>query len=542
MISYILNSDSVVEDVITIPKIYLEDEPDVGRADIGRVEIKSPSFRRASCQIKIDDYDIDVFEMKVDNKIYLIDTIAFGMIRSKNCSNIYLLKTHRTDTRGDTHGNTKIYTASLKDIQSQHSLGYTHLGKGGQGQVIGNGNIVEKIFSHKLSAIKEIAVYKYLSHSYLYGNHIPKLHAFDVSRKTLYLEQLSPTTNRITYSNVKKIIEILSYVSSIGIINSDIKPQNIILLSDKVYVIDWGNSVIDRSRLQCQYRGTCGTRKYMCPEYLMIKASEYKEVIKDTDHYVSKGRNLIQTTTGNKIDVWSLGITILSSYYKHKKMKWNDVDEYTLKCYLNNNIDKLFLSKEDKEYLTKKYPILPSLLEMNMKKRCDFIELNKIVNNIETDIDFLYGTRIYPLNALSELKENRSRILDKFLSATEGYNRRYDILFNSIEMFDYFAYKMICNGDKDEISNYDTNDFIVLSRSVFRNSEIEDKDITKNSVRIMNILNGDIIFSGFYTYVTRHCSGNLDKLIKGVFSIYKDIENKRVVNYSRNLRKVKSLI
>ena len=381
--SYILNSPDILvnEDENISSHIFLEDK-----------EIKVKSIKKNST-VEFESESIDTFKIKTENDDSLIiDIFVMELLRSKYVKDIYLYKTEYT------HRNTPIFSCSTSSYSSPKPISYKKLGKGGQGKVIGNSHIVEKTFMNITSMVKEISVYKYLSRCFLYGKNIPKLLSFDFERKSMYLEQYT-TECLLTDRNVRKIISILAETSSLGVINSDIKPYNMLVSDSQLFVIDWGNSTIDRTRKQCQYRGVCGTRKYMCPEYLLMKSEEYKEIVKTPSKYVDKATSLLRNEGGSKIDVWSLGISILSQFFKSTKTKWENVDKAVISSYMKDETILSNLPSNSKE-LRKKYPYICLLLEKDMKKRKDIYELNRIVNFSDIDIKPFYGIKLYSVEDL----------------------------------------------------------------------------------------------------------------------------------------------
>ncbi len=274
----------------------------------------------------------------------------------------------------------------------------------------------------------------------------------------------------------------------------------------------------------------------MSPEYLITKLDSY-HLKEKTKKYYEKGFKLIKKYDGNKIDIWSLGMTILLLYHKQlQKKKLEKVDDKVIDCYFKKQkIYDLLLEKKEFKKLEEKYPYIKKMLEMNIKKRANIQELYGEKNHLYT-----YGIKVYPLIVLRKAYEHYNIDRKKALTTIykickEQEDRRYDILFNSIELLDFYIYKKYSSNSHIESIDYDN--FVILSRILYRNSEVSNDDINNDMIKIIYYLDCELICSGFFTYVSFHLKGKCtDKFITKVFLKYLDIDTKRIEDFKTNFK------
>jgi len=131
---------------------------------------------------------------------------------------------------------------------------------------------------------------------------------------------------------IKKIKKILNNIHKLNILHRDLKPDNIIINDKKVYLIDFGNSIIGNFD-----NNVSGTINYMCPKSLKLFLG-YKNI-----------------KCNYKSDLWSFCIIIYELIYHHNPFidKFNE-DNY--KQYQNKIINNIliFEKKDISKILYKK--------------------------------------------------------------------------------------------------------------------------------------------------------------------------------------------
>ena len=76
-----------------------------------------------------------------------------------------------------------------------------------------------------------------------YYNHFPKIIKIDKKEHTIYMTYCG---NNITYNNIPKSwknqdIKIIEYIQLTDIVHGDINPENICVLNNTIFLIDFGN-------------------------------------------------------------------------------------------------------------------------------------------------------------------------------------------------------------------------------------------------------------------------------------------------------------
>ena len=159
---------------------------------------------------------------------------------------------------------------------------------------------------------------------------------------------------------LKELIHTFAELQRHKISHRDIKPQNILLFPDNKFKIsDFGEAKELMTNNRATIKQTIrGTELYMSP--ILFRALQKKNMSKYTEHNTFKS------------DVFSLGLCILFA----STLTFNSLCEIRE---LNNSKDIKFILKRylEKKYTNKFNDFLFSMLEIDEKFRCDFIELEK---------------------------------------------------------------------------------------------------------------------------------------------------------------------
>ena len=128
------------------------------------------------------------------------------------------------------------------------------------------------------------------------------------------------------YDVIIQICEGLNHMHNIPLLHRDLKPGNILIMNDKVKIIDFGLSKLKNSDSAKEWSttaGVAGTKKYLPPECL--------KNIDSTDIKIN-----------DKVDIWSLGVIIhqLVTGRKHPFQE-NENDPWTENVITN----KMFIDK-----------------------------------------------------------------------------------------------------------------------------------------------------------------------------------------------------
>ncbi len=164
---------------------------------------------------------------------------------------------------------------------------------------------------------------------------------------------------------IKDLVRTFSYLQKRNISHRDIKPQNILIFNGGEYKLaDFGEA----KELLNNYNNTNkqtlrGTELYMSP--ILFQALRSKTFLKYINH------------NSYKSDVFSFGLCCLfastlsfQSLYDIRELKNN---------FLIRDVVEIYLKKR---YSNKIIDIICLMLEIDEKLRCDFIDLEQIIENI----------------------------------------------------------------------------------------------------------------------------------------------------------------
>ena len=164
-------------------------------------------------------------------------------------------------------------------------------------------------------------------------------------------------TENELFNIMKKLIKTLSLMQQNHITHRDIKLENILIVNNKYKICDFGESrtLNQKGKIVQPVRGS---ELYMSPILFFGLNQKLKQVIHNT----------------YKSDVFSLGMCILFA------ANLGDIILYKIREMTNmNEIRKVLKSYLDKRYSNYFIEILLCMLEVNEKKRPDFIQLEKVI-------------------------------------------------------------------------------------------------------------------------------------------------------------------
>lgn len=256
-------------------------------------------------------YWSEIFQSKNSKYFFIegpnikIDKISYNLFKSYDTKHFVAVK-----KTGDIFALKPIQKKSEEKVPS--NLEYQpskKLGEGSYGSVSyfpTENIVVKKIKDTQLSqdTIKEIAIYMCLARL----SCMPKMLGFDFDREiTLQLERGVTTLGdaKLTKEEFKvvmfRLAKCMRQIASQGIINCDIKPNNIIISEKgKVQIIDWGLAEIDTSKGQIVKKNThIQTLNYRSPEIMLYFEQKLHDDI---------------AVYSNKVDIFSLGLVYYNIY------------------------------------------------------------------------------------------------------------------------------------------------------------------------------------------------------------------------------------
>ncbi len=275
--------------------------------------------------------------------------------------------------------------------------------------------------------LKEIAIYKLLSvilclpkmYDYSFDKDITI--DFEAGAIDLFDYIVSEQYTKVSYQTKKYIMFQLAYcmsrISSQGIINCDIKPDNIILSGDKAMIIDWGMSAIDRTRGQTRLKKAWGSLGTMAPEVL--------------EYYIYQSETDFKFTA----DIWSLGCVFLSlltraPLHSFQEQGYSKEAEGVFKKIFKEDTLVEVLNTTDGEYHMAAYlsirknlpvealPLLTGMLNPNPKLRFNYREIlnSPFFSDIEKPeikpLNFLGSVEPFEITENTEERETMLRYLD----------------------------------------------------------------------------------------------------------------------------------
>ena len=158
---------------------------------------------------------------------------------------------------------------------------------------------------------------------------------------------------------IKQLVKCYSLLQKCNITHRDVKPQNILILNDLFKICDFGEAMITHGKNGFIHQPIRGSELYMSPILFDALNNHKRDVIHNT----------------YKSDVFSLGMCIFfaatltfQSLYDIREIKNMEVIENILGNYLYQH------------YSGDIVDILVKMLQLDEKKRPDFIQLERIIN------------------------------------------------------------------------------------------------------------------------------------------------------------------
>lgn len=228
------------------------------------------------------------------------------------------------------------------EIDSMEILIMAFIGSGTYGSVfkhtdgtvrksISHAKEVEGAIGNYQSTIREIIAYKVL----LGVPNIAVLHKIKSNPEktniilTHYKQPLSDMTLPLPLEQVKsftfQILNAVSYMHNCGLMHRDIKPNNIMVTGDQIYLIDFGLSRYCCYSSDKAYSEEAQSLHYMAPEVMLTQL-----------------RHKIEPYT-SKIDIWSIGIIVLNMLGKFNDIypiSRNDMIRHIIHQYGPINVDR----------------------------------------------------------------------------------------------------------------------------------------------------------------------------------------------------------
>lgn len=454
-------------------------------------------------------YNSNFSRRKIDNNIYYfipelniyIDEISFNTFKNPDHKVFYAIKNDDSDTyylKPLTKEQHKNYQKYKDDFEYE---GSKLIGSGSYGEVRAY-NTQKSVIKTSLSEeddisqdiVKEIAIYRYLKD--LNFLCIPRLQNFKLSPnislqlsqgmftlKDFIIEDEIKGKDKIAKQFMFRLAKCLKVISSQGIMNLDLKPQNMIVIKDekdnyKIQIIDWGLSEIDYSR----------------------EGKSYKSIEKQTLWWRSPEILAGNHTYNYKVDIYSLGLIFLQLYMNDKYPIVTTDDEsdqidgifetFLNYKYLNSynyRIKKLKTFVEGESIYEKIKQNIQTILKMNYSL-IKIKELLKIINiNFEVYI-YYYNNIISQFLKLVSTKQKKREIswcLFYFMGSFDEWRQHQDllnVLIKKIEEFEkerfYVGYligieqKSYTNFEGKEISKEEAEKIVKNMKKVFTHEDM----------------------------------------------------------------------
>ncbi len=381
---------------------------------------------------------------------------------------------------------------ALHPITDSEYLPVEHVGKGTYGTV--SYYPTEKVLIKKTEDsvgkdfIKEVAAYRLLASLRC----LPTLYGFNkgtlaMEKGSISLRQFLKRRMKNPLSFIKQICYCFFYISQQGIINCDIKPDNIVLLGNKIpFIIDWGILEIDRTFEQKMEKNTViQTLWYRAPEIA------YANITKRS-----------MAVYNYKVDVWSLGCILyemVTEKYFMSPMDIQDYWQYMFKLVKipdltlekipelligNENLATRFISRENvPDEIT--YTLLCGMLDLNPNRRFTYEQILKIcgienIKQIDPDLMPFPHFRTVP---------TRFRYLDRILEVV----RTPAAAALAIQMVDYILHQGAEIKTDDELKAI--INIAVKLRGNFNPSSQEFPDLEYETLKLFG---GNLLFHTLY--------------------------------------------
>lgn len=248
--------------------------------------------------------------------------------------------------------------------------------------------------------IKEIVIYSLLRPTKC----LPELYAWDIEKDKLGITMEAGKGIKNFKNKLKdvrsiylRLIECFHAISSQGVINSDVKPDNMVITVDgkgeKIDIIDWGSSIIERIGSNIPKNQRSGTPLYMAPELFLFHIKPLKRFDYKIDIYslgismlniISNRGRLVNGLGYTKSNIWIHVITVFDWDISLGIEMGESPDIHILKQIAeNDDVDYDILASKAIETVVPKHlemrdefiNLIARMINPNPKKRADYEEL-----------------------------------------------------------------------------------------------------------------------------------------------------------------------
>jgi len=330
-----------------------------------------------------------------------------------------------------------------------------------------------------------------------------------------------------------RLAKCLRVISSQGVIHLDLKPENCILLEGgKVQLIDWGFSVIDKSKRQSTEKPNRGTLNYMAPEILLpfSQGKERGSYTHKADIFSLGLLYLFLVAKGDLLyvdNIQSRKLKLLRALLKINPVSTDDID---LKMQEQINGDDT--SSKISSILAKKFDVslsdlIGKMLVFNPEHRIDYddIILHPYFQDVQSE-ELLSKLPIFinDMPIIPNIAQFWPNILlrPKSLSVMKEICRKASLsletLCTSVQLVDLFMFqhktteentlKVCCSAVSLASKCYDVQEIDLEVLSTL--GQVSTEDITDYNQKVLAVLNGNLLIPTFYSYYS-HLKGALER-------------------------------